>query len=82
MSLAENVEKAPRTLAEVPSGERGRIVAIEGGHGLQSRLTAMGLLPETAFQVIRNGGKGPLMVMARESRVVLGRGMAEKVIVA
>ncbi|MEA3333184.1 MAG: FeoA family protein [Pseudomonadota bacterium] len=59
-----------------------RLLNINAGHGLQSRLAAMGLVPGVEFEVISNHSQGPLVLAIEESRIILGRGMAEKVVVS
>jgi ferrous iron transport protein A len=68
-------------LETLPDGAGARLVMIQGGPGLRSRLTAMGLRAGAAVRVVHNGGRGPFVVAAGESRIVLGRGMARKVLV-
>lgn len=69
-------------LTSVAAGRTVRLVAIEAGRGLQSRLAAMGLVPGVELRVVSNGAWGPFIVAVKESRVMLGRGMSDKVYVA
>jgi Fe2+ transport system protein FeoA len=39
----------------------------------------MGLVPGCELQVLRNCGHGPFIVAIRDTRIVLGRGMAMKI---
>jgi Fe2+ transport system protein FeoA len=55
---------------------------VGAGGGLKSRLAAMGLIPGSVLEVVRNHMHGPLIVQIKESRLVLGRGMALKIDVA
>jgi Fe2+ transport system protein FeoA len=41
----------------------------------------MGFVPGDEIQVVSNGVPGPLVVLVKGSRLVLGRGMAEKILV-
>ena len=68
-------------LAIVQAGRRVRLVAVNAGHGLQGRLAAMGLVPGVEIEVLRNSMHGPFLVEVRGSRIMLGRGMAQKIIV-
>ena len=68
-------------LNDAPVGKPVRLVRIESGHGLRHRLAALGLLPNTLVTVLRNQGHGQLIVSVKNTKVVLGRGMAHKVIV-
>lgn len=57
-------------------GQRGRIVAISGGHGRQMRLAAMGLAAGVEVCVVQNAFRGPVILQARGARIALGRGVA------
>ncbi|MBL7140980.1 MAG: ferrous iron transport protein A [Planctomycetes bacterium] len=72
---------APVALDTLPDGAHARLVTVSGGPGLRSRLAAMGLRTGVAIRVVHNGGRGPFVVAAGEARIVLGRGMARKVLV-
>lgn len=52
-----------------------------GGCGFTARLAALGLVPGAPIEVCRNDGRGPLLVRVKDSRIMLGRGMAEKLLV-
>jgi ferrous iron transport protein A len=68
-------------LAMVHPGRRVRLVSINGGRGLQSRLAAMGLVPGVEMEVVNSRLQGPFIVEAKGSRVMLGRGMVRKILV-
>lgn len=68
-------------LAMVENGRRVRLLAVEAGRGLQARLAAMGLVPGVEIEVLRNLAHGPFVIAVKGSRVVLGRGMAHKILV-
>jgi Fe2+ transport system protein FeoA len=59
-----------------------RLVGIDGGCNLQGRLLALGLVRGAHINVISNAGGGPLLIGLGESRMTIGRGMAEKILVA
>jgi Fe2+ transport system protein FeoA len=63
----------------IERGKRVRIRAVEAGRGLAARLSAMGLIRGTELEVIRNDQHGPVVVAVNGGRVVLGRGMANKI---
>lgn len=72
-------EIKPLSLAK--EGEKVRIVRINAGHNLNSRLSSMGLLPSVEITVINNGHPGPVIVNVKNSKIMLGRGMAHKIMV-
>ena len=67
-------------LNEVDAGQRVRVSQIEGGRDLTARLCAMGLTPGVSVDVVATGG-GPMILDVLGSRLMLGRGMATKVLV-
>jgi len=66
----------------VQSGKRVYVVGMNGGTGLQGKLAAMGLVPGTQIEVIKNLSPGPVIISVRGSRIMLGHGMAQKIMVA
>lgn len=51
-----------------------------GGRAFQQRMVSMGIRVGTELEVLR-GSSGPVLVGVGESRLALGRGMAEKIMV-
>jgi len=68
-------------LSEVAEGQKVRVVGVDAGVGLTSRLTAMGLTPGTEVLMVSNRGRGPAVVEVRGTRLALGRGMTRKIVV-
>ena len=68
-------------LSEAPGGERLVIVRLDGGPMARARLMAMGLRIGDEVDVITNSGQGQLVVGVEFKRIVLGRGMAGKLMV-
>jgi Fe2+ transport system protein FeoA len=66
----------------VAAGQTVKVVKIDAGRGLNSRLAAMGLVPNTQITVVSNGHPGPFVLSVKESKVMLGRGMAHKIMVS
>lgn len=71
----------PIPLSFVRAGGRVRLVTVRAGRGLAGRLAEMGFLPGDELEVVSNGVPGPLVVLVKGSRLVLGRGMAERILV-
>ncbi len=74
-------DKQLRPLSVVKEGETVKLVTINAGQGLKSRLTTMGLLPDVEITVINNSHPGPFVISVKNSRMMLGRGMAHKIMV-
>lgn len=68
-------------LADLPSGQTGRIHQFLAGRGMVSRCLALGFTPGTSVRMIQNLGHGPVVVLVRDTRVALGRGQAQKILV-
>ena len=64
----------------LPLGATARLVEIRGGRQLQRRLTALGLRIGGELRIEHRRGRG-LVVSAGASRVALGGGVVEKLMV-
>ena len=68
-------------LCDAPGGERLVIVRLDGGPMARARLMAMGLRMGDEVDVITNSGHGQLVIGVDYKRIVLGRGLARKLMV-
>ena len=76
-----NASGSAMPLAMALVGQTVTLVAvISGGRGLMHRLAEMGLTPGESMEVI-NRGPGPFIVSVRGTRLVLGRGMVQRILV-
>ncbi len=66
-------------LTSVMPGRRARLVRIQGGHRLIHRLSELGLIPGVEIEVLHRNSGGPILLAVRDTRLALGRGMADKV---
>jgi len=69
----------PLTMAT--PGEAVSVVNVRAGRGLARKLADMGLLPGTKIRVVNSMKPGPLIIDLRGSRLALGYGMAQKIMV-
>jgi len=69
------------SVISLEEGEEGVVRLLSGGDSLTSRLAGMGIVPGTKIKVLRKSG-GLIIVLAAETRVALGRGQAEKILIA
>ena len=69
-------------LAVGKQGERLVIEDFTGGTGSRMRLLTMGLRIGDEIEVVTNIGKGQMVVALKGNRYVLGRGLAQKVMVS
>jgi Fe2+ transport system protein FeoA len=70
------------SLSQLASGQKAKIVQINGGYGFRNRLIDMGLCPGREISVEQNTLRGPIVIKILNSKIMLGRGMADKIIVA
>lgn len=68
-------------LASLAPNEAGMVEYLAGGWGLTSRLATLGFTPGARVTMVQNFRRGPVIVMVRGTRIALGRGEAQKIIV-
>ena len=70
------------TLNTVSSGTMVELASIEGGRRLRKRLADLGLTVGQHVRVVQNHFAGPLILaVQQDSRLAIGRGMAQKIYV-
>jgi ferrous iron transport protein A len=69
-------------LAFLPEGSEGRVIGIRGGHGLTRHLEDLGFISPARVRVLKSCSPGAMLVMVKDSRIALGRGMAMKILVS
>ncbi len=67
-------------LSQLQEGEEGIIQALAGGRELSSRLAGLGMALNMKVKILRSGG-GLLIAQAGDTRVALGGGEADKILV-
>lgn len=69
-------------LSMARSGEDVLCVRVEGGAGLERHMAAMGILPGAEMKIVSGGGSpGPVVVKVKATKYLIGRGMAQRVLV-
>ena len=63
-------------------GEQVRIVDVLGGRGMERRLTSMGLNQGAIVEIIKSSGPGQVIVVSRQTRIALGHGLANQILVS
>jgi len=82
--IAQSQRQGIYRLLDVPQGQNFRIVEIKGGPGLHRRLLALGFHRGDLVTLDREALMGgPVLVknLATDTRVALGRGIAQKILV-
>jgi len=74
-------DKQLRPLSAIATGETVKLAKIDAGRGLNSQLASMGLLPNVEITVVRNSHPGPFVISVKGSKMMLGRGIAHKIMV-
>ncbi len=69
-------------LAMTVPGKEVTIVSINAGRGLQARLFSLGLIPGVTIKVLSNSRPGPIRISVKDTRLALGWGVAQKIIVS
>lgn len=64
------------------NGERVRIIRIDGGREVQRRLNDMGLYEGSCMEIISNNPSGPFVVIVQDTRLALGSGVTQKIMVS
>lgn len=75
------MSKGLTSVAQMKQGCCAVVRQLGGGKEFASRLASMGVAIGTRLEVMQNRGRGPLLVLVRDSRVALGRGEAMKIMV-
>ncbi|MFP4175719.1 MAG: ferrous iron transport protein A [Candidatus Brocadiia bacterium] len=81
MSDSRRMEGQQIPLMMLLPGQKASVVEVRGGRGITSKLSSMGLFPGAELSIVSGGPGGPVIAEVRGSRVVLGRGMAHRVLV-
>ncbi len=75
-------EKKQINLRQMYPGQSGRVMQIDGGAGLVSRLNALGIRPGKKITKVSSMlMRGPVTVQLGSTRLAIGFGMASKIIV-
>ena len=68
-------------LAMVEEGKRVKLMKLDGGKDFTDRLSSMGINPGIEIIVERNSYRGPIIISADNTRLMIGRMMSMKMLV-
>lgn len=68
-------------LAHLKPGTRARVTGTRRGHSQIHRLASLGLTPGSELVMITGAPHGPVIVEVRGARYIIGRGMAQNILV-
>jgi len=70
------------SLAQMQTGQRGKIVEIDGGYGLARKLDALGIrVGKEVTKISAQWMRGPVLLRQDNTQAALGFGMASKILV-
>lgn len=69
------------SLALAIENDELKILQIEHGGKFKKKLSEMGIYKDTRVTVVKNDIPGPLIIDVKGSRLILGRGQAQKILV-
>ncbi len=67
-------------VTSLDEGQEGTIRLLSGGEGLTGRFASMGIIPGARIKLLRKS-RGQIIIFASDTRVALGKGQAEKILV-
>ena len=68
-------------LSEVAAGRSGRILTVGGSPEFQRRISAVGIIPEGSFSVVKNEKKFPMLLSVRSTVLAVNRSDCDNVLV-
>lgn len=68
-------------LSEAKQGKKLKIVRLESGKHMESRLIGMGLPIGSKLEILQRQNHGPIVISVGDARLGIGAGMASKIIV-
>ena len=73
-------DKKQLTLTKMQRGQSGRVLQIQGGHGMVNRLSALGIMPGKKITKISSMlMRGPVTIEVDRVQVAIGFGMAKRI---
>lgn len=71
-----------KNLKDLRAGETGKILQIDGGHGMVNRLAALDIRPGKKIKKINSSFLGgPVTVEVNRIQVAIGFGMAKRIVI-
>lgn len=66
-------------LTDLRQGERAKVLSLFGGANFVCKVKNMGITEECFIEVLKNDGRGPLIIKQDGSKIVIGRMMASRI---
>jgi len=74
-------QKQLRPLSTIGSGQTVKLAKIDAGQALNSRLASMGLVANVEITIVNSGHPGPFVISVKGSKMLIGKGIAHKIMV-
>jgi ferrous iron transport protein A len=71
----------PPRLTTLAPGQEAEVTGVDAGRKARCRLASLGLIPGSRLRVVANARFGPMLLSLGETRLMLERGVAAKVLV-
>lgn len=68
-------------LLKLKNEESSYVIELKGGKEFSTRMASLGITIGSEVKVLQNYGKGPIIILVKNTRIALGRGEAQKIIV-
>jgi len=69
------------TLAMANENEELKVLQVGHGHKFKKKLSDMGIYKDARVKIVKNDIPGPLIIDVKGSRLIIGRGQAQKIMV-
>ena len=76
-----SLERKAISLVDLTLGKTAVIFQIKSGRAACKRLNELGLIPGVMIELVNRITSGPVMIRVKGSKLALGRGLAQKVMV-
>lgn len=70
-----------KTLEDIGEGSKVKIRCLNCGSEMKHRLCCLGISCGQFVEMVKNDVKGPLILKVLDSKIVIGRGQARKIVV-
>jgi Fe2+ transport system protein FeoA len=68
-------------LSDASVNDHVSVVSFQGGHHFSKRISDLGIYPGQSLRVVNRVPAGPVVVKVMQGNVIIGRGMAAKILV-
>jgi len=79
-----SAKRKVKPLSSVNTTHKGKktiIMGVEGGRGVRKKLFDLGIVPGSELEIVRGAPRSPYVVKVNDTRMMIGWGMVQKVLV-